>query len=319
MLGGRRSAPHLEVKKRQAMIPEKIFYKFKNINDYAYDSLKNKYLYFSTQPNLNDPDDCRIPFEYDSTNKKILNWIKYTKEIGRNMDGIDLEKIPFDTVAKVRAGIASGGELKRIIDTIAECYIKNFHVLCLTDSYINEKMWNHKDYGNDYFGICIGYRAFQLQYPKYCIKSEKQSNTRIPKFLECAPNLEAFILTQVEYDNDRKHAFNIFEEKYDGNDTNIESKNSKNLEYNILHKTKQWGDEKEYRGFYFSKEKNDNSQVKYPDEILESITFGYNVPQKEIDDITSIIRDNYSNFQNINFFIARKDENLVISRDQFYI
>jgi len=294
MLGRRRSAPHSEVKKRQAVIPEKIFYKFKNINEFAYDSLKNKYLYFSTPSQLKDPEDCRIPFEYDSTNKDILNWVKYTKKIGRTMYGIDLKKIPFDTVAKVRAGIASGGDLKKIIDTMAEYYINKFHVLSLTDSYINKTMWNHEDYCKDYSGICIGYRAFQLQCPKYCIKSEKQSNTRIPKFLEYAPNLEAFPLTKVEYDNDRKHTFNIFEEKYDKNYNNNESKNSENMQYNVLHKTKKYVDEQEYRGIYFSKE-DDNSQVKYPDETLESITFGYNVPQKEIAKITSIIKDNYSN------------------------
>ena len=36
----------------------KIFYKFKNINEYTIDSIKNKYFYFSTPQQLNDPVDC---------------------------------------------------------------------------------------------------------------------------------------------------------------------------------------------------------------------------------------------------------------------
>ena len=34
----------------------KIFYKFKNINEYTIDSIKNKYFYFSTPQQLNDPE-----------------------------------------------------------------------------------------------------------------------------------------------------------------------------------------------------------------------------------------------------------------------
>lgn len=46
---------------------EKIFYKFKNINEYTFDSLSKRYFYFSTPSLLNAPVDCRIPVSYEAT------------------------------------------------------------------------------------------------------------------------------------------------------------------------------------------------------------------------------------------------------------
>ena len=83
----------------------KIFYKFKNINEYTIDSIKNKYFYFSTPQQLNDPVDCRTPFCYDATNLEILEWIKHAKKMGR-LIGENPSTFPFDTVDKVKKSIA---------------------------------------------------------------------------------------------------------------------------------------------------------------------------------------------------------------------
>lgn len=50
---------------------EKIFYKFKNIDDYTFDSLSKRYFYFSTPSLLNDPVDYRIPISYEAIDSDL--------------------------------------------------------------------------------------------------------------------------------------------------------------------------------------------------------------------------------------------------------
>ena len=56
---------------------EKIFYKFKNIDDYTFDSLSKRYFYFSTPSLLNDPVDYRIPVSYEAIDSDLKKWIKH--------------------------------------------------------------------------------------------------------------------------------------------------------------------------------------------------------------------------------------------------
>lgn len=296
---------------------EKIFYKFKNINEYTYDSLKEKYFYFSTPKELNDSQDCRIPIDYQTDPKNILRWIKNAKKLGRK-DGKNPELFPFNTVDKVRKAISKDGKLKEIFEHTILDTIGYFHLLSLTDSFNNEKMWDSKDYCSDFSGICIGYKAYQLQYPKfdsYFIQTIDNNENRKPYFVNYGSK-KFFVLKEIEYDNDRKHCYNPFEETYDKNFmlvVDAQNKNKDNTAYNLFHKTQRWCEESEFRGFYISFS-NDNSKVIYPDEILESITFGYKVTENRIAKIKKIIKNNYSNSEKIKYYIASPNTNHGINR-----
>lgn len=47
------------------------FYKYKSINDFTLDSLKNKYFYYSRQEQLDDPFDMYTPVDTLKTNEEI--------------------------------------------------------------------------------------------------------------------------------------------------------------------------------------------------------------------------------------------------------
>ena len=66
-----------------------LLYKYKNLADlksfnYALDSLKNKYLYFSRPSELNDPFDCQIQIELESDKTEFESWRN------RNLDRIPI-------------------------------------------------------------------------------------------------------------------------------------------------------------------------------------------------------------------------------------
>lgn len=297
---------------------KKLFYKFKNINDYTYDSLVNKYFYFSTPDELNDPEDCRMPIIYTSTDKNILNWIKHAKALGKK-DGNDPNTFAFNTVDKVKKAIKNGGELKNILDFSEKETANRFHLLSLTDNWINQKMWDSIDYCHDFTGICIAYEAYQLQAPQfdsYFIKVDGNRSSNNSFFIQHNSDLY-FVLRKMQYDNDRQHCYCPFEESYDKKYMLIPSaknKNKENTEYNLFHKTKKWSEENEYRGFYLYLSGIDNQKIPYKDETLESITFGYKVKSDEIDKIKNIIQMNYQNFKEIKFYRAEPDSSTTIKR-----
>ena len=47
------------------------FYKYKSINDFTLDSLKNKYFYYSRQEQLDDPFDMYTPVDTLKTDEEI--------------------------------------------------------------------------------------------------------------------------------------------------------------------------------------------------------------------------------------------------------
>ncbi|UTY23103.1 DUF2971 domain-containing protein [Treponema denticola] len=303
--------PHWGTEKKMS----KIFYKFKNINQYTIDSIKNKYFYFSTPQQLNDPVDCRTPFCYDATNSEILKWIKHAKKMGR-LIGENPSTFPFNTVDKVKKSIASTGILKRIFENAENNSANKFHLLSLTDDFNNAKMWNHTDYCNNFSGICIGYLSEQVQqqnFGSYFIKVKGTVSTRTPYFLKYNSDYY-FVLKKVEYDNDRLHCYNPFKEQYDKNymlNLNSESFNSQNIKYNLFHKTNNWKYENEYRGFYYCIE-DDDSKVYYDENIIESISFGSNASKPDINTIINCIKMNYNNFDKIKFYTVVQINNTII-------
>ena len=50
------------------------FYKYKSINDFTLDSLKNKYFYYSRQEQLDDPFDMYTPVDTLKTNEEIKEY-----------------------------------------------------------------------------------------------------------------------------------------------------------------------------------------------------------------------------------------------------
>ena len=56
------------------------FYKYKSINDFTLDSLKNKYFYYSRQEQLDDPFDMYTPVDTLKTNEEIKELFRHDPE-----------------------------------------------------------------------------------------------------------------------------------------------------------------------------------------------------------------------------------------------
>lgn len=56
------------------------FYKYKPINDFTLDSLKNKYFYYSRQEQLDDPFDMYTPVDTLKTNEEIKELFRHDPE-----------------------------------------------------------------------------------------------------------------------------------------------------------------------------------------------------------------------------------------------
>ena len=56
------------------------FYKYKPINDFTLDSLKNKYFYYSRQEQLDDPFDMYTPVDTLKTNEEIKELFRRVPE-----------------------------------------------------------------------------------------------------------------------------------------------------------------------------------------------------------------------------------------------
>jgi hypothetical protein len=281
---------------------EKIFYKFKNITDYSLDSMKNRYFYFSIPRQLNDPADCRIPICYDATDEDINNWIAHIKA-----QSIAQNRVPEDIELWTPEVIRQRLNNKNLdLEKAVQKTFDHFHILSLTDKNDKIEMWNHKDYCNKFSGICIGYKAYRLdeKFPYFYI--ETLESEREP-FFQQHEGKYYIPLQKIKYDNDGKHYYYPFVENYEtdlihplmGN-----TRNNNNIMYNLLNKTRKWNYENEYRGFYQDLKRNGESIVRYPDRIIESITFGKKCSLDVRNEIYNIMKS-YSNFDSIKFYEAK--------------
>ena len=132
----------------------KTFYKYKPINDYTLDSLKNKYFYYSRQDQLDDPFDMYTPVDTLETKEEILKLFR------RYPDLADIYTVD-SYRRKQKEAQNDESYYGRFLEST-----QMFHVLCLTPICDNDVMWAL--YANNYRGIAIGYKvgkekAYQLK------------------------------------------------------------------------------------------------------------------------------------------------------------
>lgn len=107
-----------------------VAFKYRKVNEFLIDSLRNNYIYFSNPEQLNDPFDCRVDIQ-----AALQAALKVS----------DGEK------AEILTAIASA---KPLFDQI-QADMTHFGVFSLAKSPTNSVMWSH--YGNEHRGICLAY------------------------------------------------------------------------------------------------------------------------------------------------------------------
>ena len=121
------------------------FYKYKPINDFTLDSLKNKYFYYSRQEQLDDPFDMYTPVDTLKTNEEIKELFRHDPETAA-LHTIDYYK------RKQEASEYDEKYHSKFLETT-----QIFHVFCLTPICDNDAMWAL--YAANYNGIAIGYKV----------------------------------------------------------------------------------------------------------------------------------------------------------------
>ncbi|MCI7589590.1 MAG: DUF2971 domain-containing protein [Spirochaetia bacterium] len=280
----------------------KKFYKYKSFTDengndvslWTLDSLANKYFYFSRPEQLNDPIDCRVFNEYEVEDKDIQNWID--RKPSR-------EKF---TVESIRAQLNTN-KFQRTMEERARKDEQHFHVLSLTDNWNNSHMWER--YANQYEGICIGYASTFCDDCDYIKAVEIVGNLPILKSSFRNVEGEAFFeLQKVQYDNNGEYKYNIFK--------SLDKNNKEAIEYALLHKTKKWSNENEYRKIIMdtlnSCSPHDftpkDLRVFYPDTVLSEICFGYKCDLEKRKQVFNCIKECYSNWKDIHFYNVKQEQ-----------
>lgn len=258
------------------MLKNKIFYKYKRIDTYTKDSLKNKYFYYSRQEQLDDSFDMYTPVEDLKTDAEIREYFKRNPEIA--------SMYTVKSFKRKQAASEFDEEYKKKYVEVSQM----FHVLSLTPINDNDAMWAL--YADNYKGIAIGYRAIDELNGNYSISLgvKREINNQRKFLLEQGPerfyeNPDLRIrLRPVEYDISKLKPFNM-----------LCTNPYEMLENNYIKKPI-WSFEKEYRSMIISpRHRYEHLKIYYPDEVLSEIIFGFNVSDDIIKDVINLVSEYY--------------------------
>lgn len=115
-----------------------ILYKYKSFAftknfEYAIDSIKNKYLYFSRPSELNDPFDCQIQIELESDKTEFESWRN------RNLDRIPINNRLLTFEGKNQT--VNESRTQNGLELVRQRLVEKNHLLSLTPDCLNESMW----------------------------------------------------------------------------------------------------------------------------------------------------------------------------------
>jgi hypothetical protein len=242
---------------------DKIFYKYRFVNDNTLDSISNNYFYCSQPTELNDKNDSVLPISYDMTQNTFLDWISRSGYSAYKYQLLTTIKLFSDKafLDKLENGHKNTNERRRIFG--------------LSEVWDESEMWGH--YADSNKGICLGYKSYN-NHNAYLLKVEKQNNPWIVK----DGDKKVMVLLEVHYDKTEIHPFNLFQ----GNqDALIEA---------FRHKEPKWAYEKEYRIVYMNtSDIDENKKVKYDKRDLVEVIFGLRTPKDKILEIHNIVKNNY--------------------------
>lgn len=145
------------------------FYKYKSINDFTLDSLKNKYFYYSRQEQLDDPFDMYTPVDTLKTNEEIKELFRHDPETAA-LHTIDSYK------RKQEASEYDEKYHSKFLETT-----QMFHVFCLTPICDNDAMWAL--YAANYNGIAIGYKVWDDKRNYFIRLGQKRKINKQRQFL----------------------------------------------------------------------------------------------------------------------------------------
>jgi hypothetical protein len=251
----------------------KIFYKYRSINDYTLDSIKNNYFYFTQPKDFNDLFDTLIPNDFTATPEDVINW------------GWKFQQNPL-VVLYLYQNIALLKESK-FLDNMKrgmEKFRDSCYVFCVSEDFDNSVMWGN--YANSNSGICLGYET-EFKCNTYLLEITQKI---VNPFVIYEDNRIYSVLTKVDYSRTNLDPYNPFKH------------NSKTVHDGFLNKDPKWSYEHEYRAILVDYiHTKINQKISYQKDILKEIIFGARTKIDDKKKIISIVNTNY-NITNIRFY-----------------
>jgi len=235
--------------------------------------LENNSLLFRSPRDFNDPYDCQLPFDFNNSEKEVLDYFKYLRNRKRHLplDKIfnrlpdNWKEMSEDEVIELHAIRNSNNDvsLRLEADEAINEIITNMGVCCFSKDSKNILMWSH--YSDMHKGVCL---EFEIEYDKNIF----------------------FDLIEIEYVN-RYDKFNILREQENKGEFK---------KYMVGLKSKDWKYEDEIRSI-----KTTNGLHKFKPNALTGIIFGLKSSEVERTCIESFCKNKII-YNHICFYKAKK-------------
>ncbi len=262
-------------------------YKYRPINEHTLSALINNELKFSQPKELNDPFDSQLKLTFKSDDHDILKYLEKHYEI-KNISNIE----------KAISILKDAPDLREIKD---EYMLLAFSVL-----HNNILLWSH--YANEHKGLCMKFKVFEKRAemkgivfnPNSIPERYRTINKRYGINLNYP---EGFLeIKKVKYpvDNEKPEPINVI---YDKKDVRLEK-----AENSLFCKHKCCKYEKEYR-IVLPYKIDQNKIFKFNKEYLDSILFGLNCSDTNVEIVKLIIKTKYiDQGYNVKLYKALEDE-----------
>lgn len=268
-------------------------YKYRAINGYTLDSLKNNRVYFARFSDFNDPFEFSTPFPnlkimYARVSEGVDKLYKQGKMSIKNY--VQIKELCLNIINDASQDLdkVHGG-----IDKV----MKEFGIYCLSEVSDEILMWSH--YADNHKGICIGFRSL---HDSFCPRpsvfglnyTDCYSDLNDPKLV-----LEFY---EEMYHRSVSLPFDEWQKKYESLMVDVKKIDDEKMAFAIItDKSSQWAYEREFR--FVSRT---SGLKEFAPEFITSITFGLRASDQDKKMIIEICKS--SGKQHVEFFQAKKVE-----------
>lgn len=159
----------------------KVIYKYTRIDQFLYNHLINKELWFSSSQDFNDPYDCNICFDTKVYSQEEIRTFWESNYHNPKPSREEIEK-------KVTEWVEDQTLLEKYLYPGLRKHLQTVGITCFTSKNNNLLMWSH--YANSHRGLCIGYDSkaltkdfYQYEWVSYQDKFPKVNLLDINNFM----------------------------------------------------------------------------------------------------------------------------------------
>lgn len=237
-------------------VPE-IIYKYRTWSDKWHKLfISEREVFLASADTFEDELDCKNPIRYDLlTDEQWFQFFIYQSNL-RSPEFSDEEHIKEAKYQMLHSNRKDPSFIHKVMNmTVTEYYDKE-GILCLTENFNNEGMWNK--YADKGKGICIGYNTKELL--KYLGSCNKVKYVNELPIILPIPHMEFFDI----------------------------------IDKRVYHKLNKWSFEEEFRALQFWEEEAqlDDRKIKLPRSAYNRVILGNNMIESEKVEITAIIKKN---------------------------